>query len=318
MASDPRDCDCGFTDSKDPTKSIFSGFLVVNFGTVTEEELFELFIPASYEVNQRNAPYSRNFTVDRVQLSEAGLGLTTSPSPDSEKVPSGQIFTKPATFFYGSYHANIRVGAEPGTVTAFFQYKSDTSEIDIEYLSGWEDPTLLYSVKPQIYYEDGDPSNETYQRHPWDDASAAFSQDFHDWSYVWLPDVVHFGLDADYSRNITTNVPQAPGRLALSHWSDGNPKYSGGPPLESDTVTVSSLWAVYNDTEARPLECKKATSACIITDGVLQAINPSGDNNPELESLLIVNSARVISPVSPGWLFALLLFCLFSSRRFLR
>jgi Glycosyl hydrolases family 16 len=179
-----QDCDCGFTDSNDPTKSIFTSFLVVNFNSITSQQLNDLFIPATYEIAQGDAPYSRNFSANQVQLSEAGLDLTVSPSPDSKKVPCAQVFTRAARFFYGSYNAQFHVGDVPGTVTAFFNYKNDSSEVDIEYLSAWDDPTLLYTVKPQIYLNNNSPSNSTYQQEAWNDTSVSFDQDFHEWSFV--------------------------------------------------------------------------------------------------------------------------------------
>jgi hypothetical protein len=313
MASKVGDCDCGFVDSNDPTKSTFTSFFVANFSSITRQQLDDIFIPATYEISQRDSPYTRNFSSDQVQLSEAGLDLTVSPSPHSNKVPCAQVFTRAATFFYGSYHAQFRATDVPGTVTAFFNYKNDTSEVDIEFLSAWDDPTLLYTVKPQIYLDNGTPSNSTYQREKWNDASISFHQDFHEWSYVWLPDIVHFGLDSNYSKSLTTNVPQAPGRLALSQWSDGNSKYSGGPPTQSSTVTVSALWAVYNDTNAVALACQKAASACTVTKGVFQANNGGGGGNNDATppSVIHMNSSHSLSPAAPGWLLAFfLVYCL--------
>lgn len=319
MASKVGDCDCGFIDSNDPTRNIFTSFLVVNFSSISTTTFDNLFIPATYEISQAKSPYTRNFSASQVELSDSGLGLTVSPASDSKEVPCAQVFTRAATFFYGSYHAKFRVGDVPGTVTAFFNYKNDTSEVDIEYLSVWEEATLLYTVKPQIYFDSGNPSNSTYQRQAWNDTRASFDEEFHEWSFVWLPDIVHYGLDANYSRFITTNVPQAPGRLALSQWSDGNSNYSMGPPTKDSTVTVSSLWAVYNDTNASALTCKTATSACTITNGIFQASSASGgddSSSSDTPPVISVNShAHIISPAAPGWLFALLFFFWFSRWR---
>ena len=122
MPSKVQDCDCGFIDSNYPTKSIFTSFLAVNFSSITSQQLDDLFIPATYEITQPDSPYTRNFSASQVQLSGAGLDLTVSPSPDSPKgVPCAQVFTRAATFFYGSYHAQFRVGDVPGTVTANLQ-----------------------------------------------------------------------------------------------------------------------------------------------------------------------------------------------------
>jgi hypothetical protein len=49
-----------------------------------------------------------------------------------------------------------------GTVAAFYLYKNDTSEIDMEALSYKQNPWQMYlSVKPQIYNPDGSASNLT-------------------------------------------------------------------------------------------------------------------------------------------------------------
>ena len=298
-----HDCDCGFTDSTDPTKSIFTSFIAVNFSSTASSELSNLFIPATYEVTSSDAPYSRNFSADLVQLSDEGLHLSVLP-PVLGQVPSAQIFSWVSTFAFGSYHAWFRTSEIPGTVTAFYIYRNDSSEVDVEHINGWEQPTLLYTVKPQIYLDNGNPDNSTYQREAWNDTTAAFHQEYHDWSFVWLPNIVHFGLDASYLRSITTNVPQAPGRLALNHWSDGNPKYSLGPPTQNSTATVALLWATYNDTNADALACKKTSVACTITDGVLQSSTISaGVTGKTIPSTTVVNFA--LANTAPGWLYVL-------------
>ena len=41
-------------------------------------------------------------------------------------------------------------------------------------------------------------------------------------------------------------VPRTPGHLLLSHWSNGNPGWSKGPPTSDATTTVSYVKAYYN------------------------------------------------------------------------
>ena len=237
-------------------------------------------------------------------LTKAGLQLTVSPSEDGKTVPCAQLFTRAETFLYGSYSAKIRVGSVPGTVTALFNYYNDTSEVDIEYLSAWDSPTLLYSVKPQIYLDNGTPDNSTYETQEWSGSPDAFDSEFHEWSFVWLPDTVHFGLDGDFARNLTTNVPTEPGKVALSHWSDGNQNYSLGPPTVNSTITIASLQAVYNDTNATALACEKVSSPCTITNGFLQGGTSSGGGEPVTH----VNFAHLVTPAASGWLYLLVIF----------
>ncbi|KXT01906.1 hypothetical protein AC579_1612 [Pseudocercospora musae] len=308
MASELIDCDCGFIDWKDPTQSIFTNLLVVNFTSATNQQLEGLFILASYDVSQPDVPYIRNYSADQLHYSSAGLDLTVSPSPDGENVPCAQIITKETSFFYGSYRTRVLVGDEPGTVAAFYSYKNDSSEIDIEYLSAWTQPTLLYTVKPQIYSPTGNPDNSTYQQGQWTGPVDKFREDFHEWSWTWLPDIVHFGIDSNYSRNITTNVPQAPGRIALNHWSNGDPNYSLGPPTQNTTFTVSFLQAIYNDTSMPTLACQRSSSACLIADGTITSTTttPTPTPSPSPPSATHINAASQTINGPVGWLGYLL------------
>ena len=47
MASKVQDCDCGFTDSNDPTESIFTSLLVIDFSSITSQQLDDLFLTAT-------------------------------------------------------------------------------------------------------------------------------------------------------------------------------------------------------------------------------------------------------------------------------
>lgn len=324
MATKVEDCDCGFIDADEPTRSTFTSLLVVNFATATWDDLDNIFVRSSYNVNRSDAPYIRDFEANQIQLTDAGLELTVSPSPDGQIVPSASVFTRQASFLYGSYRARILVGGVPGTVTAFYNYHNDTSEVDIEYVSA-RGPTLLYSVKPQIYFENSNPDPDTYQSDTWNGTEDSFDQNFHEWSFTWLPDVVHYGLDSNYSKSITTNVPQAPGTIVLSHWSNGNPRYSEGPPTMNSTKTVSYLQAVYNDTNATELTCKRAPSPCIIQDGILRSgFDPMANSStgasatlsatplPTLPPVSQVNSGACgVGPVGSSWLLALILLFFF-------
>ena len=77
------------------------------------------------------------------------------------------------------------------------------------------------------------------------------------YSFAWDPTRVAYAIDGNWNdaNTITTNVPQNPGMLSLSHWSDGNPNFSGGPPTSPTAITVSSMTAYYNATGAT-LACK--------------------------------------------------------------
>lgn len=240
-----KDCDCGFIDAKDPTQSTFNSLLFFDFTKATLRQFNQIFIAASYNVTKKaSSPYTRVYKTSNVALTPEGLQLTCSTSTDGTTVPVGGIFTRSQNFFYGSYHADVLVGKEEGTVAGLFYYKNDTSEIDVEYLSGKPGPAALqYSVKPQQYLLNGAASKTTLATDTINDTSVPS-----DWRFVWKPEAVTFGTKGE--KVITMNVPSAPGKIMLNHWSDGNPNFSRGPPGRDSTITVKSLQGVYNDTQA--------------------------------------------------------------------
>lgn len=69
-------------------------------------------------------------------------------------------------FLYGTYRARMKTSNVDGTVAAFFFYRNDTSEIDMESLSRIKDPFKTYfAIQPQIYEEDGSASSLTNEKH---------------------------------------------------------------------------------------------------------------------------------------------------------
>lgn len=69
-------------------------------------------------------------------------------------------------FLYGTYRARMKTSNVDGTVAAFFFYRNDTSEIDMESLSRVKDPFKTYfAIQPQIYEKDGSASPLTNEKH---------------------------------------------------------------------------------------------------------------------------------------------------------
>lgn len=69
-------------------------------------------------------------------------------------------------FLYGTYRARLKTSNIAGTVAAFFFYRNDTCEIDIETLSRYTDPYKTYfAVHPQVYNPDGSASDTTNEKY---------------------------------------------------------------------------------------------------------------------------------------------------------
>lgn len=78
---------------------------------------------------------------------------------------------------------------------------------------------------------------------------------------TWLADMT----DSQY-------IPQSPGKIILSHWSNGNPLWSGGPPEVDAKMTVSYVHGYFNSSlpsrhEDYQKRCKgRQGSICPIPD----------------------------------------------------
>lgn len=200
----------------------------------------------------------RMFNQSNVAIDSNGLHLSVQPALPNGSIPSGGIYTKSVDFGFGSYHFQAQSTNVAGTVQAFYVYLNDSNEVDIEHLSKDSPETVNFSVKPQAFMPNGQATNTTFQQaRPSFDLSAGF----HNYSFVWDASTVNYAIDGNWSSQITVNVPQAPGVLSLSLWSDGNQNYSGGPPASTATVTVSRSWVFYNATGAS-LPCQQTNTPC--------------------------------------------------------
>ncbi|KAJ7594666.1 hypothetical protein C8J56DRAFT_1044384 [Mycena floridula] len=229
-------CDCGFQDPLDPTKALWTSYFESNFTTMTWKQMTN-----KYRIMQNNVAkngIARDFEINNVAIDGSGVHLTVRPiSADGTRVPSGGIYTKNTDFGFGSYHWSAQTSGIPGSVQAFYVYKTDSNE---------------------QYNDDGQPLNTTLQAYT---PGFNTSERLHTYSFVWNASAVAFGLDDVWGDALTVNVPQMPGVLSMNHWSDSNPKYSGPAPTTDSVVNINRVWVFYNATGAT-LPCKNSQTAC--------------------------------------------------------
>ncbi|KAI8143159.1 concanavalin A-like lectin/glucanase domain-containing protein [Fennellomyces sp. T-0311] len=218
-------------------------------------------------------PAKHENTIDRVftptnvrvvdQGDDAGVHLTVQKLQDG-KYTSASFGTRRQDILYGTFRANMKTTNVPGTVAAFFFFRNNTCEIDMESLSHIQNPWKTYlSVQPQIYNDDGSASTLTNDKHtlPFDPTSA-----FHEYRFDWTPEEITYYLDGEYANQFNTSIPGSPGRVIVNHWTDGNPKYSGLPPSEDATLQLANLTLFFNSSEATdPPPCQRSQKPCSIS-----------------------------------------------------
>lgn len=77
-------------------------------------------------------------------------------------------------------------------------------------------------------------------------------------------------------------IPDSAGHLILQHWSNGNAKWSGGPPQEDATILVSYVKAYFNSSDTRRdhdwnTGCSlKRVDACAVPNGTADNATDGG------------------------------------------
>lgn len=193
---EPITCDCGFTDENN---NYWSNVWHSDFSSYQDS----IHVDSNFVISTFTIPAKHENTLDRVfskdnaDILDGRLRLAVSN--DNGDIKCGSISTSryglqtfvlalqamfsfiligilthhsisnapnSEEFLYGSFRANMKITAVPGTVSAFYLYKNDTSEIDMESLSAIHDPWQVYlSVKPQIYNANGSAAYETLRRY---------------------------------------------------------------------------------------------------------------------------------------------------------
>ena len=103
-----------------------------------------------------------------------------------------------------------------------------------------------------------------------------FSPDdaFHEYRFDWSPDSVSFYADGKLIETMKSAIPTAAGHITLSHWSNGNPLWSGGPPEEDAVTTVEYFKAYFNSSDPhrrndwvkRCTDPKLQNATCVVPD----------------------------------------------------
>ncbi|KAI8097941.1 concanavalin A-like lectin/glucanase domain-containing protein [Gilbertella persicaria] len=267
-------CDCGFEDEN---HNIWSSVWYADYSLYKSNLQYDPhYLVMDYTVDAKhNDTLERVFSPGNVKMNQNGGIVLSVKKGMNGKYSSAAIGTRRKDFLYGTYRARLKISDVPGTVAAFFFYRNDTSEIDIESLSRFKNPYKSYfAIQPQIY-EHGVASPLTNEKH---NLEFNPTQDYHEYRFDWVPGSVKFYIDGNLIREMTTNVPNSPGRVLLNHWTDGNPNFSGGPPPEDADLDVSQLNIFFNSSEStNSLSCQKSKSPCQISDIMSKNLLPGSE-----------------------------------------
>jgi len=154
---------------------------------------------------------------------------------------------------------------------------NDTQEIDTEYLS--KNQSIVHQIiqTPEAA-EKGFDASGTPDSKQWNSVYS-LPRDYHEYRFDWLPDRVEFFLDGMLTFIMTEGIPNSPGHLLLSHWSNGNMGWSMGPPEEDAVLTISYVKAYFNTTSSNGATPGCPGDVCLIPDQVSPP-DPSSGQTP--------------------------------------
>ncbi|KAI0526626.1 glycoside hydrolase, family 16 [Xylaria bambusicola] len=310
------DCECGYsmTTSSDNVQHVFTDlhetdFIHIDITGDGKGDASHGWAPQGYNISSQvsRGPFGESFAVRNVMSNtiknpkifdgpgtlglDAGLLLLVRNVMQDDRVPVSEVSTTGLDYFYGTFRAGIKTTDVPGTCSAFFWYQNDTQEIDIEFLSAQFDKEKgLFPVNFVLQSKEAaaagyDAANTTGLRRvnlPFDP-----STDFHEYRFDFLPGKVFFYADGNLLAEATgSGVPTTAGHLLLSHWSNGNPGWSHGPPTVDAVTTVSYVKAYFNSSLAQRHQdfasrCKDPSASgavCAIPDHNATFFFSAGDN----------------------------------------
>lgn len=102
---------------------------------------------------------------------------------------------------------------------------------------------------------------------------------FHEYRFDWTPQSVSFFVDGETVKVMTNGVPSTDGHISLSHWSNGDAGWTGGPPEVDAFTTVSYFKGYFNSSRvdradqfvkkcSAAKEAKKINATCTVPQPV--------------------------------------------------
>ncbi|KAK4630891.1 hypothetical protein CLAFUW4_03849 [Fulvia fulva] len=209
----------------------------------------------------------------RGELVESEEGDGSGSGSGGRMVGMSEIVTSRMDVLYGSWRVGMKVTGVGGTCGAFFFYVDDEREIDFEFLSrqqlersagggGVVNLVLQSPESAQQGYVDPGSADFSLQ-----DLSFQPQEGYHEYRFDWLPDRVDFYADGVLLRTMRDNVPNKAGKTHLSHWSNGNEGWSGGPPEQDAVMVVSYVKGYFNSSEGGEMGvCEEGGRVCEVPD----------------------------------------------------
>lgn len=107
-------------------------------------------------------------------------------------------------------------------------------------------------------------------------------KDFHEYRFDWTPSQVAFYADSQLLHVMTENIPDHGGHMVFNHWSNGDPGWSAGPPIQDTYLTISHAHFYFNSSDPKmngqfDEDCGQMdfSKVCTINNNISVALMPA-------------------------------------------
>ncbi|KAK6359688.1 hypothetical protein TWF696_000830 [Orbilia brochopaga] len=267
-------CECGYSvnATSEAEHAVFTDLLESDFTKIKDFSADTDWRPQVWELDPEKAlgPYGRAVRLQAV-IPNPAVNISTNSTgiygghaglnllvPHESTLIAGlkyligaELDTARSDMFYGTFRIGYRTTKWPGTCFGFYWYHDDKQEIDIELLSRQanESTTLVNLVlHTPVGGTNVDALPGTYEvaSLPYDT-----SDDIHELRFDWTPTAITWYQDGRqlWAITNTTLFPREPGHVVVTHWSNGNPLWSGGPPEGNSALLLTYVKAYFNSSD---------------------------------------------------------------------
>ena len=180
--------------------------------------------------------FNCSFSNRNVKIDGGKLSLILSESNGSY---AGAEYRTTARFGFGFYSVKMKPVSCSGVISSFFIYTNRPwDEIDIEFLG--DDTTRV-----QFNYFHNGKGNHEYVY----DLGFDASKDFHEYSFLWLPDSITWFVDGKPVYRAVEDIPQQAGHIMVNLWNVADNMSNWAGKFDPSSLPHSSeyLWIAYNN-----------------------------------------------------------------------
>ncbi|KAF3940659.1 hypothetical protein ABW19_dt0204352 [Dactylella cylindrospora] len=285
--SSASSCQCGYYIPE--SKLTFTHHLSINPTSLTTANVSRGLSSQGWNISNYLLPSKPNISYisSNVRLNSVSKTLdlyVSGGAPSRSSVNSAEIGTILDSIRYGSFRFTVKTSRVAGACNGMFFYQDDNREIDIELLTshlysstnknnGAPKAGIQLSVQPLT-------TNQTklnYKTAPFKTLTRSTSifdptKGYHQYRFDWSRSKVVYYVDGYANGLYWRNLPvSASGQILVNNWSNGDPYWSGGPPLRDSILSIKRVDLYFNSTdpaEIRAFEtrCKNSSSkqACTI------------------------------------------------------